>query len=393
MIKKIETEKLPILIWTNDVEEEAIKQLKGLANLPIVFHHVAAMPDVHAGKGSTIGTVLATDRAIIPAAIGVDIGCGMSALRFPFQVDSLKNLKELRHSIERSIPTGRNVHRTLTDRIKASHKALGLPATIKESSKLYKNSLWQLGTLGGGNHFIEICLDLEDTVWVLLHSGSRHIGKELADKHIEIAKHCMGDKINDLPDSDLAYLIEDTPEFLAYITDMNWCQNYAKANRKEMVLRVVKDLSYHVYQDERLVDNFESYFFVDCHHNYSQQENHFGKTMWITRKGAVSARQGEYGIIPGSMGAKSFIVCGKGDEYSFSSCSHGAGRKMSRTAARQKFKEEDIERETKGIECRKDRGILDELPSAYKSIDEVMENQKDLTSAIHQLRQIICIKG
>jgi tRNA-splicing ligase RtcB len=393
-MKKIITDTLnPVKIWTDEVEESALKQLRNVATLPIIHHHVAAMADVHMGKGSTIGTVIATDGAIIPAAIGVDIGCGMCAVRFPFKVDMLTDLKKLRHSIERSIPTGRDRNIQVTERVSEIHKALGLPPSLPTTNKLHKWSAHQLGTLGGGNHFIEICTDQENFIWAVLHSGSRNIGKELAEKHIDNAKGLMRESIESLPDPDLAYLVEGTKEFQSYIGDMLWAQNFAKVNRHEMMLRVVKDVSYHVYNDQRLLENIGTLFRVDCHHNYCQREHHFGKEIWLTRKGAVSAQEGEYGIIPGSMGTKSYIVKGKGNPESFNSCSHGAGRKMSRTTARQTFRLEDLEKQTENVECRKDQRILDEIPSAYKDIDVVMENQKDLVDPVFTLRQLICIKG
>ena len=393
-MKKIITEtSKPIKVWTEDVEESALKQLKNVASLPFIFKHVAAMADVHAGKGSTIGTVIATDGAVLPAAVGVDIGCGMCAVRFPFKVDLLSDLKQLRHSLERSIPVGRDRNINITDRAAESHKSLGLPPSLPSSNKLHKWSAFQLGTLGGGNHFLEICTDQENYVWAVLHSGSRNIGKELAEKHIDNAKGLMRESLETLPDPDLAYLLEGTPEFQSYIGDMLWAQNYAKANRHEMMLRAIKDISFHVYKDARLLENSSSLFRIDCHHNYCQREHHFGKEIWLTRKGAVSAREGEYGIIPGSMGAKSFIVKGKGNPESFYSCSHGAGRRMSRTQARQTYTIEDLEKQTQNVECRKDKRVLDEIPSAYKDIDTVMKNQEDLVETVFTLRQLICIKG
>ena len=393
MKKELKDTPKPVKIWTNEVEERAEKQLKNIASLPFIHSHVAAMADVHAGKGSTIGTVIATDGVVLPAAVGVDIGCGMCAVRFPFKIDQIGDVKALRHSLERSIPVGRDGNRNITDRAGEAFNKLGLPPSIPNSNKLHKKAAHQFGSLGGGNHFIEICTDNTDYVWAVLHSGSRNIGKELAEKHIDNAKGLMRESLDKLPDPDLAYLIEGTPEFQKYIGDMLWSQDYAKANRNEMMLRIIKDISHHIYKDARLLENLDQLFRVDCHHNYCQREHHFGKEIWLTRKGAVSAREGEYGIIPGSMGAKSFIVKGKGNPESFNSCSHGAGRKMSRTQARQQFNNDDLVRETKGVECRKDNGVLDEIPSAYKDIDEVMENQKDLVEAVFTLRQLICIKG
>jgi len=383
---------VPVKIWATQLEEEAEKQIKGIANLPFIHRHVAVMPDAHAGKGSTVGTVIATDGAIIPAAVGVDIGCGMCAVKLPFKVDAFgDDIKGLRHSIERDIPVGHNQHKEATDRIMLSYRSIDdkyVPFIAGDKA------LKQLGTLGGGNHFIEICQDQDNTAWVVLHSGSRNIGKVLAEQHIENAKGLMKkyfiDKIMPDMDPDLAYLVQGTPEFKAYVDDLHWAQKYAKANRHEMMLRVLKNVSHYVYKELR-ADIVEHR--VDCHHNYTQMENHFGKNVWVTRKGAVSAREGEWGIIPGSMGTRSYIVQGKGNPESFCSCSHGAGRKMSRTKAREVFTKEDLAKQTEGVECRKDADVIDEIPGAYKDIDTVMENQKDLVTPIYTLKQIMCIKG
>lgn len=383
----------PIKIWASQLEDKAEAQLRNIASLPFLFKHLAAMPDVHAGMGSTIGTVLATKGAIIPAAVGVDIGCGMCAMKLPLDANQLSDLKALRHSIERSIPTGRNGNSTITPRVEKIFDILGLPPSIENANKLVRRSLEQLGSLGGGNHFIEICIDAFDQIWIMLHSGSRNIGKALADKHITSAKNLLADRLESLPDPDLAYFTDNMPEFQFYIQDMLWAQRYAKANREEMLLRILKDVSHHVFKDARLLEQKDKLFRVDCHHNFCQLENHFGVDVWLTRKGAVSARAGEYGIIPGSMGQKSYIVRGRGNEESFHSCSHGAGRRMSRTEARKQFNEADLVQQTQGVECRKDRAVVDEIPSAYKDIDVVMNDQRDLVEVIFELKQIICIKG
>ncbi len=380
--------KWPIKNWASLLEDSALAQALNVANLPFIHHHVALMPDAHAGRGSTIGTVIATKGAIIPSAVGVDIGCGMAALKLDFKMDELKNLPELRHSIERSIPTGHNGNRSVSERCADALKEMGTPPSLDSEDKLYKNAALQFGSLGGGNHFVEICHDLEGTLWIMLHSGSRNIGKTLADKHISVAKGFLREK---LEDPDLAYIEDNLPEFNNYIQDMIWCQNYAFKNRQEMMFRVLKDISYHFFRDTRLLNN--SHFMVNCHHNYCTQEVHFGEKVWVTRKGAVSARLGEFGIIPGSMGAKSFIVQGLGNSESFHSCSHGAGRKMSRTQARKLFNTQDLADQTKGIECRKDPSVVDEIPAAYKDIDQVMADQQDLVKPIYQLKQLICIKG
>ncbi len=393
MKKIISDTPIPIKIWADDLDQSTEQQLRNIASLPFIHSHVAVMPDAHLGKGSTIGTVIATHGAVLPAAVGVDIGCGMCAIRLPFKSAQLGDLKTLRHSIERSIPTGRDGNRDIADRAGKIFEGLGLPPSIEQENRLIKKAAEQLGSLGGGNHFIEICLDTEDQAWVMLHSGSRHIGLQLAEKHINKAKGVMKELMIQLPDPDLAYFSEKMPEFQAYIQDLHWAQSYAKANRNEMVLRVIKDVSYHVYKDARLLESRDSFFRVDCHHNYCQREHHFDKEIWVTRKGAVSARVGEFGIIPGSMGAKSFIVRGKGNPDSFHSCSHGAGRKMSRTQARQTFREEDLKEQTQGVECRKDRSIVDEIPGAYKDIEQVMANQADLVDVVYQLKQVLCVKG
>lgn len=388
-MKKIISEtKYPIKIWASELEPEAEQQIKNLASLPFIHSHIAVMADAHAGKGSTVGTVIATKGAIIPAAVGVDIGCGMCAVKLPFKVDLFQdNLSALRSSIERSIPVGFNQNKEISERV---GKVLSKMAPL-ENYSLEKAAL-QLGTLGGGNHFIEICADEENNAWLMLHSGSRNIGKTLAEKHIDKAKGLMKQYFISLPDSDLAYLTQKTIEFNAYINDLLWAQNYAKENRHEMILRALKDISYFVYKEEKSSDELIT-FRVDCHHNYTSQENHFGENVWITRKGAVSARKDEYGIIPGSMGTASYIVIGKGNPNSFCSCSHGAGRKMSRAKARGSFSKDDLINQTSGVECRKDEGVIDEIPAAYKDIDEVMFNQKDLVEPIFKLKQLLCIKG
>lgn len=402
MKRVINSEKLPVKLWLDDIEDSAELQVKNLANLPFIHKHVAVMPDAHAGKGSTVGSVIATKGAIIPAAIGCDIGCGVVAVKLPFSIDVIlndKSLRTLRNSIERSIPVGNKSNYKITDRV--GKVMTNLTDIIKNNSPIgidvrsEKKPALQIGTLGGGNHFIEICVDTKSGVWVVLHSGSRNIGKRLADVHINGAKDLMKQYFIDLPDPDLAYLVQGTKEFNHYIHDVLWAQQYAKENRNEMMLRVLKDISYHVYgEDIGLgIEPGICPLRVDCHHNYTQMENHFGKNIWVTRKGAVSAREGQLGIIPGSMGTKSYIVEGLGNVDSFCSCSHGAGRQMSRTQARKEFTKDDFAKQTEGVECRKDEGVLDEIPGAYKSIDKVMENQKDLVKPIYELKQILCVKG
>lgn len=394
MQKVISDTRVPVKIWASQIEDEAIEQVKNLANLPFIHSHVAVMPDAHAGKGSTIGSVIATKGAIIPAAVGVDIGCGMSAVKLPYTVDELGDLKMLRNSIERSVPVGFNYNREVEERAGLAFlRLVEKRVTDFEAMGLdLKRAVLQMGSLGGGNHFIEICSDLEGNAWVMLHSGSRNIGKCLAEIHIHKAQGIMKEYFINLPDPDLAYFAQGTAEFLAYIGDLQWAQDYARANRNEMMLRVLKDVGYHVSGGE--MSPFDlTVFRVDCHHNYTQMEHHFGSNVWITRKGAVSAKAGEFGIVPGSMGAKSYIVRGLGNPDSFHSCSHGAGRTMSRTKAKKLFTKEDLARQTVGVECRKDADVIDEIPGAYKDIDLVMADQKDLVEVHAQLKQLICIKG
>jgi len=393
--------KKTVKVWASDLEGEAEQQLRNLATLPFIYKHIAVMPDAHAGKGSTVGTVIATQGAIIPAAVGVDIGCGMAAVKLPFNIDLLggsERLAALRHSIERAVPTGRFGHKDGSERRTKAFEGLGsMPgAEIGTTDSLHAKAYEQLGSLGGGNHFIEICKDEYGGAWVVLHSGSRHIGKHLAEKHIDKAKDLMKQYFISLPDPDLAYLANKTPEFKAYMKDLMWAQEYAKANREEMMALVLEQVFRHVSPDnwEQSLKLAEGIMFrVNCHHNYTSIENFGGNNVYITRKGAVSARTGEFGIIPGSMGAATYIVRGKGNEDSYCSCSHGAGRRMSRTKARYMFNAEDLKAQTEGIECRKDDAIVDEIPGAYKNIDEVMENQKDLVQPVFTLKQLICIKG
>jgi len=387
-------EKFPIKIWASIIEEEAERQLRNVANLPFIYKWVVALPDVHAGIGATIGSVIATKGAIVPSFAGVDLGCGIMAVRFLFKIEQLgneKRLDDLRHSLERSIPTGINGNNIITDTAKEEFTALERCSLEDNHPKLI-NALKQLGSMGANNHFCEICRDTEDNVWAMLHSGSRNIGNFLAQGYIKQAKKLMGKFHIKLNDPDLAYFPQDTEEFNTYFKDLQWLQNYAKANRREMMRRVIKDVSHHVLGCNK-VEKYLIDFSVDCHHNYASIENHYGENVIITRKGAISAREGEWGIIPGSMGAKSYIVKGKGNPESFTSCSHGAGRVMSRTKAKEKFSQQDIDEQTKGVICRKDKGILDELPGAYKDLDQVMADQVDLVEPVYQLKQLICIKG
>ena len=386
---KTEQGRVPVKLWVSNLEQTARTQLENLSSLPFMFKHVAVMPDAHAGKGSTVGTVIASKGAIIPAAIGVDIGCGMCAIQLQFKTSQLPtSLSNLRTQIESKVPTGFNQHTSESKDAIAGFQSLGFTRKTLNLDK----ALHQLGTLGGGNHFIEVCQDLEQNVWIMLHSGSRNAGKTLAEQHIEKAKDLMRDYFISLPDPDLAYLAQGTLEFESYIHDLLWAQQYAKINRELMRKVVLREVVQAIVGE---VDDPEKYVVknVDCHHNFTQLENHFGQNVWITRKGAVSARQGQLGIIPGSMGAKSFIVEGLGNADSFCSCSHGAGRKMSRTEAKKMFSLADLAAQTNGVECRKDSDVIDEIPQAYKDIDEVMRNQADLVKPIHELKQLLCIKG
>ncbi|MFZ2449987.1 MAG: RtcB family protein [Methylovulum miyakonense] len=388
--------KVPVKIYTDAIEPEAYRQLLKLSELPFIHSHIAVMPDVHAGKGATVGSVIPTAGAIIPAAVGVDIGCGMNALRLSIKAKDLPdNLRSLRLFIEAAIPVGFNMHKkdvakpsTVTGLAVGLHSILGKHPKINTMQKKpYQTWVRQLGTLGGGNHFIELCLDENDDVWVMLHSGSRGIGNVMGEYFIALAKKDMGRHLMNLPDKDLAYFSEGAAYYDDYLEAVAWAQDYALINRREMMLLVCEALR------KKLPKFGITKEAINCHHNYVSRENHFGASVWITRKGAISAAEGELGIIPGSMGAKSYIVRGKGNPQSFCSCSHGAGRVMSRSAAKRQFDSDDVEAQTRGIECRKDSGVVDEIPAAYKDIDQVMAHQHDLVEVVHTLRQVLCIKG
>ncbi len=380
---------VPIKAWTEDIEESALSQLKNIARLPFIYKHVAVMPDVHAGIGSTIGSVVATDRAIVPSMVGVDIGCGMNAVRLSLKASDLPDsLASIRSQIERDVPLG-----TGGRHIDASGSETPLFQTYEELVKKNpeinnKNVRHQLGSLGSGNHFIEICIDESQDVWVMLHSGSRGPGNSIGRFFIEKAKQNMEKFFITLPDKDLAYLPESTDDFNDYMNAVQWAQDYAFENRKLMMQYVISALRLHIKKDFSITQEA-----INCHHNYVEKENHFGKNLWVTRKGAIRARVDDLGIIPGSMGQKSYIVRGKGNPDSYCSCSHGAGRAMSRTEARKRFNVDDLISQTSGVECRKDDGVLDELPAAYKDIDIVMDNQKDLIEVLHTLKQVLCVKG
>lgn len=394
---------VPVRSWTDGVpfEPEAQKQLTNIARLPIVHHHVAAMPDVHLGKGATVGSVIPTVGAIIPAAVGVDIGCGMMAMRLSLTADDLPdNLHGVRTMIERTVPVGFNDWKRRTGRKNGN----GPPALVEKAWKPLDKGFraiadrfphvgeaktaMQLGTLGGGNHFIEVCLDESNRVWVMLHSGSRGVGNRIGQMFIRMAQKDMERHMSNLPDRDLAYFTEGSQHFADYVEAVGWAQHFAKVNREVMMERIL-----HAFRTELGWTFTTEKAAVNCHHNYVEQERHFGADVWLTRKGAVSAQAGELGIIPGSMGAKSFIVRGLGNADSFHSCSHGAGRVMSRTKAKKVFSLDDHADATAGVECRKDRGVIDETPGAYKSIDAVMNAQSDLVEILHTLKQVVCVKG
>lgn len=385
--------KVPVKIWTSDIEKEALEQVMLLAELPFIFKHVSVMPDVHAGKGSTVGTVFATKDIVIPSTVGVDIGCGMAAVKTPYHVDQLNGkLEQLRKFIENAVPVGFAQHKDDSLVSGPEYNELFdefrdvIPTEIKG---LEMKAAAQLGTLGSGNHFIEISAETDGTVWIMLHSGSRNIGKMIAEIFVKKAQAKMDEWHITVPHKDLSYLPVSSNEGIEYILAMEWAQKYAHANRELMLKLVKKELAY-VVEGRRY---FDSLFEVNCHHNYMALENHFGQNVYVTRKGAIRARNGDYGIIPGSMGTKSYIVMGLGERDSFNSASHGAGRKMSRGTARKTFTVEDVKRQTEGVECRKDADIVDEIPGAYKSIESVMENQKDLVTPIHELKQVISVKG
>jgi tRNA-splicing ligase RtcB len=399
----IETPGVPIKAWVDGVpfEDAARAQVERLAFLPFVHEHVALMPDVHFGIGATVGSVVATRGAVIPAAVGVDIGCGMVAVRTDLTASDLPDsLARVRSAIEAAVPHGRTDNGGANDRgawgklpqsvskawarlepafveLVAKHKGVSFPRPAN-----------QLGTMGGGNHFCEICLDENEAVWVMLHSGSRGVGNRIGSYFIGLAREDMREHVANLPDRDLAYLEEGTEHFADYVEAVSWAQEYARTNRELMLSSALGALAKSL---GRPISTTEAA--VNCHHNYVSREHHFGADVLVTRKGAVSARAGELGIIPGSMGAKSFIVRGKGNPDSFCSCSHGAGRKMSRGEAKRSFTLAEHVEATRGIECRKDAGVIDETPAAYKSIDAVMAAQADLVEVVHTLRQVVCVKG
>ncbi|MEW5788811.1 MAG: RtcB family protein [Pseudomonadota bacterium] len=393
----------PIKLWTQGVpvEDAARQQLINTARMPFIFRHLAVMPDVHLGKGSTIGSVIPTQGAIIPAAVGVDIGCGMMAARTTLSATDLPdNLHGLRTAIEKAVPHGRTVGRGKRDagswenppeKVDDMWAALlpGFERIVAKYPRLKNTNQYKhLGTLGTGNHFIEVCLDEADRVWFMLHSGSRGVGNAIGSLFIELAQADMRGHLANLPDKDLAYFEEGSPHFDDYVEAVGWAQDFARRNRAVMMDHVIAAARSVI--DKPFSADVEA---VNCHHNYVQRETHFGAEVLVTRKGAVSAKKGELGIIPGSMGARSYIVRGLGNEEAFCSCSHGAGRTMSRNEAKRRFTVEDQIRATEGVECRKDKEVIDEIPMAYKDIDAVMHAQRELVEVVHTLRQVVCVKG
>ena len=386
-------DKIVTFLNPKTVEPAAKQQLENIAELPFVFKHVAVMPDCHLGKGATVGSVIATKGAIIPAAVGVDIGCGMIAVKTKFFAEDLPtNLEKVRTGIERRIPLGAGAfNRKITDTARKRVTQLKKEAT-QDYDSVDKRWTDALGSLGSGNHFIEISLDESNRVWVVLHSGSRGIGNKLAMKHIRIAQKLMDENSIKLKDRDLAYLSENRGEFDKYINDLLWAQDFALLNREEMMDRVMTELSYVFYTEDGHQKEIELER-INCHHNFTQRENHFNEDVWITRKGAIQMKAGQKGVIPGSMATSSYIVSGLENKMAYHSAPHGAGRRFSRGEARRRFAMEDFKKATAGIECRHSAKLIDELPMAYKDIDEVMENSKELVKVDHRLRQVVSIKG
>lgn len=394
----------PIKAWTRGVPfaENARQQVKNIARLPCVGPHVAVMPDVHLGIGATVGSVIATRGAIVPAAVGVDIGCGMVAARTGLTASDLPDsLAGVRSSIEAAVPHGRSDHGGRNDkgswRSSVPEESFGAWAALAERHERivdkhpkiqHPRPLGQLGTLGSGNHFVEVCLDEHDRVWIMLHSGSRGQGNRIGTYFIQRARRDMERQQVQLPDRDLSYFEEGSEHFDDYVEAVGWAQDYARSNREVMLVRTLDAVA--TALGRPVLATLQA---VNCHHNYVARERHFGQDLWVTRKGAVRAGQGELGIIPGSMGARSYLVRGKGNADSFSSCSHGAGRTMSRRQAKRSFTVEDHAKATEGVECRKDAGVIDETPMAYKDIDAVMAAQSDLVEVVHTLRQVVCVKG
>ena len=383
-----------VLSWlpAEQIEDSAMQQIENLSRMPFIFKHVAVMPDCHFGMGATVGSVIPTNRAIIPAAVGVDIGCGMIAVKTPLTREDLpEDLSDIRKAIEHQVPLSaghynRSIKKTAKPRIEQLEAKAAELDRLDFYDKLDKNWRKQLGSLGSGNHFIEVVLDEEGYAWAFLHSGSRGVGNRIAAHHIKIAKALMEKWYINLPDADLAYLVEDTPEFDDYMKDLDWAQEFALLNREEMMERIIRLLQYRC-------GDFEPVETIQCHHNFTQREHHFGKNILVSRKGAIEAREGQMGLIPGSMGTRSYVVRGKGNAASFNTAPHGAGRRLSRNRARNNFTMEDFDRDMEGIEVNRSEAFLDELPGAYKDIDLVMEQSAGLVEILHTFRQIVNVKG
>lgn len=378
-----------VAVYTGQLDELARQQLTELAELPIVHHHAAAMPDVHPGMGSTVGSVIPTREAIIPAAVGVDIGCGMNAARLSLTAGDLpESLTNVRAAIEKAVPVGRAGHAEKHWCVDGLQRVTdGLKSIQDKYPEIAADWRGQMGSLGGGNHFIELCLDEAGAVWVMLHSGSRGIGNRIGTRFIALAKEEMLRLGIELTDKNLAWFREGSEYFDDYVQAVGWAQDYARENRRQMMRLIVEAIAEHLPPFSVTGEA------INCHHNYVTREHHYGADVWLTRKGAIRAGQGELGIIPGSMGAKSFIVRGKGSAESLCSCAHGAGRTMSRTEAKKHFNLQDLQMQTEGVECRKDEGVIDEIPGAYKNVDTVMANQTDLVDVVHTLKQVVCVKG
>jgi len=394
-----------VRLWTGNmsVEDAAVRQLHNISQLPIVAGHIAVMPDVHLGKGATVGSVIPTISAVIPSAVGVDIGCGMVAVKTGLTASDLPDsLTSMRSAIEQAVPVGFAYHQNPLsigqdngagaelqrryDGLMSAFHGLSIFTGLGHFDA--QRMTQQIGTLGGGNHFFEVCLDENSNVWIMLHSGSRNVGKTIGDAAMDAAKRHMATLDIKLVDQDLAWLDDGTLAFEQYTTALSWAQDYARLNRDVMLHLGIKAIEKTLGRTLSITEEA-----INSHHNYLSKEEFGGRSVWVTRKGAVSARKGQLGIIPGSMGAKSFIVCGKGHEAAYCSCSHGAGRKMSRSAAKRYFTTEDLAAQTAGVECRKDEAVVDEIPGAYKDIDEVMAAQEDLVEIKHTLKQVLCVKG
>ena len=388
-------EKAVVFLPWETIEAEAQKQILNTASMPFVFRHVAVMPDCHYGKGATIGTVLATRDAIIPAAVGVDIGCGMIAVRTPLKRSDIPNPAAVRAGIERRIPmsAGKNnvkLTSTASERVRTLVQLATDTGAIPD--QFDRNWKLALGTLGGGNHFIELAEDGDGAVWLTLHSGSRGVGNKIGNHYIRVAQELCKKMHVELPDRDLAYLPEEHPAFAAYIRDLNWAQQFALHNRNEMMDRVLTEMSFSIHGEDGHQTGIELQR-INSHHNFTQKEHHFGETIWVTRKGAIKATRESWAMIPGSMGTRSYIVVGKENAMSFHSAPHGAGRRYSRTKARSLFSMDDLSRAMEGIEYRHSKVLLDEIPGAYKDIDQVMENAKDLVEVKYILKQFVNVKG